>query len=270
MRAAIALAIIIGWSVSANADNSVGVVVIGAGSNASNLVPVVSAEIKIWLAQRGRIATTALVPPEAVSALVDCFTLGNLDCARRVVDKQAKSSAVVYVQVSEDRGTPDVIVTGYWLAKDRAARIERRGCERCTTESVIATTDAIIAKLVRAATAGSDRRERTSSTPDARSSEDSDPRDRSFARRALPFTAMGVGAAAIIAGSVMIAIDQDETSRAPTRVYSSLPAGVAVTLSGVAVAGLGAYLWFRRPVASSSPVAAITADSAYLGWFARF
>jgi PEGA domain len=88
--------------------------------------------------------------------------------------------------------------------------------------------------------------------------------------RVVPVTAMGAGAAAIILGGVLIAIDQNDDRRAPPIVRNSAPTGAVISVVGAAVAGAGAYLWFRRPEAKSSPVAAVARDAAYIGWLGRF
>lgn len=94
--------------------------------------------------------------------------------------------------------------------------------------------------------------------------------DNSLLNHCLPLTLMGGGAAAVIAGAVMIAIDQNNGPRAPTSVHNSAPAGAAISIGGAVLAGVGAYLWFRRPTATSSPMAAVSGDGAYVGWLGRF
>lgn len=94
--------------------------------------------------------------------------------------------------------------------------------------------------------------------------------DDSFVDRTLPLAAMATGAAAVIAGAVMIAIDQNTDPRAPTSVHNSAPAGAAISIGGAVLAGVGAYLWFRRPAPTSSPMAAVSGDGAYVGWLGRF
>jgi hypothetical protein len=86
----------------------------------------------------------------------------------------------------------------------------------------------------------------------------------------VPVAAMGTGAAAIIVGSVLIAIDQNDGPRAPPIVRNSAPTGTLLSVVGAAAAGVGAYLWFRRPETKSSPVAAVARDAAYIGWSGRF
>src|SRR6185503_1850833 len=78
---------------------------------------------------------------------------------------------------------------------------------------------------------------------------------------------MIAGAGAIVAGGVLFAIDQDTGRNEPLYIRNTAPAGVALAGGGVVVGAVGAYLfWFRAGKASSAPVAAITGDSAYVGW----
>src|SRR5205814_5913639 len=73
--------------------------------------------------------------------------------------------------------------------------------------------------------------------------------DTSVPNRTLPLAMMGSGAAAVIAGVVMLAIDQNVGPHAPPSVHNSAPAGAAISLGGAVLAGVGAYLLFRRPAA---------------------
>jgi hypothetical protein len=95
-------------------------------------------------------------------------------------------------------------------------------------------------------------------------------RNDSFLERTFPLTAMAVGTTAVITGAVMIAIDQNDAPHASLSVHNSAPAGAAISIGGVALAGVGAYLWFRRPAARSLPVAAVSSGGAYVGWLGKF
>jgi hypothetical protein len=78
------------------------------------------------------------------------------------------------------------------------------------------------------------------------------------------------GGAAVVAGGVMVAIDQDLGPSEPAVIRNTGPAGVALMIGGAVVGGAGSYLlWFRSPT-TSTPVAAITSDGAYVGWLGRF
>jgi hypothetical protein len=53
-------------------------------------------------------------------------------------------------------------------------------------------------------------------------------------------------------------------------IRNTAPAGVALGAGGVVVGAVGAYLFWFRSSKTSAPVAAITSDSAYVGWHGRF
>jgi hypothetical protein len=89
-------------------------------------------------------------------------------------------------------------------------------------------------------------------------------------RRALPLVAMGAGAAAVVTGAALIAIHQERSPDAPLYVRNTAPAGVGIAIAGGVVAAVGAVLWVRAPEARSAPVAAVTAQSALVGWVGRF
>lgn len=89
--------------------------------------------------------------------------------------------------------------------------------------------------------------------------------------RIIPLAALGVGGALVATGIVYIAIDQDPGPHAPPRIYDTARIGVGLAIGGVLVGGVGAYLmWFRSPKTTSTPVAAFTSDTAYVGWLGRF
>lgn len=85
-----------------------------------------------------------------------------------------------------------------------------------------------------------------------------------------PLAAVGVGGAAVVAGVGLIVFSPgpDPNQR---YYYRTWPPGIGVAVGGAALAGLGAYwLWFRSPKIISAPVAAVTGDTAYVGWLGSF
>ena len=89
--------------------------------------------------------------------------------------------------------------------------------------------------------------------------------------RVIPVAALAAGGALLITGGVLIAIDQHPGPHEPARIYDTAGLGVAAVIGGVVVGGVGAYLrWFRSPKTTSTPVAAVTHDTAYIGWLGRF
>jgi hypothetical protein len=78
-----------------------------------------------------------------------------------------------------------------------------------------------------------------------------------------PRVLVGAGAAALVAGSVLYAIDQDPAG--PNSVYrNTAPAGIAVGAVGLAAVSVGLWLWGAR--GGSSPMLAIGSSGGFIGW----
>jgi hypothetical protein len=86
--------------------------------------------------------------------------------------------------------------------------------------------------------------------------------------RLLPGLVIATGAAAIIAGGLLIAVDQDPSPQ-QRYYYDTARYGVASLAAGAVVAGAGIYLWLR-PRASSAAAVAPVPGGAALGWAGRF
>ena len=87
--------------------------------------------------------------------------------------------------------------------------------------------------------------------------------------RTVPLAMMIGGGVAMATGAALIVFSPKPD---PERryYYRTWPPGIAVAAGGAVLTGLGAYLWLRSPRADSAPVAALTGDSAYVGWLGRF
>lgn len=87
--------------------------------------------------------------------------------------------------------------------------------------------------------------------------------------RLLPMGLLAAGGALVIGGGVLIAIDDPDPER---RYYRRPdPLGTGLAIGGAVMGGIGAYLlWFRSPKTTSTPVATLTTDTAYIGWLGRF
>jgi PEGA domain len=90
--------------------------------------------------------------------------------------------------------------------------------------------------------------------------------------RLVPLAITGAGVAALVTGAVLFALDEDPVTRpgveVPPRYRDSGTRGVVIGVSGVAVAGLGGYLWWRASRSSSTlpaPVLAPVTGGAVLG-----
>jgi hypothetical protein len=314
MRTAVlGLAVVAVLHAPARADGDVGVIVAGEGS----IQPQLADQIANWLSRHGHRLVPSPLPPDAVTALIDCVVLADRSCARDIVEKRAKSSRMVFAQVDAASGGRDVTLTAYWFDRGHDAVAERKTCQRCTAQSLRITADEMMRKLV----GSSDGQVKLkSSPPGARIVIDGQaigvtPLDWDLPRgnhtiamdkpgfaaasrdivvvteqsqivalelqpvehgesgtwlRPASLALMIGGASAIVAGGVLFKIDEDPSPSEGEFIRDTAPLGVALGAGGVVVGAVGAYLfWFRSP-RTSAPVAAITSDSAYVGWHGRF
>jgi plastocyanin len=94
--------------------------------------------------------------------------------------------------------------------------------------------------------------------------------------RTLPYALIGGGAAALLAGVVLVVMDEDvpgpgsPSAPRPTTYRDSALPGFGLALLGGAAAGAGVYLLTRSPGKTSGPTAAIAPGSAVLGWAGSF
>ncbi|HSS03422.1 MAG TPA: PEGA domain-containing protein [Kofleriaceae bacterium] len=95
------------------------------------------------------------------------------------------------------------------------------------------------------------------------------PEGRASWKRIVPIAMVVAGGAAVVAGGVMVALDQDTGPNEPLVIRNTGPGGVALMISGAVVGGTGAFLLFRSS-GSSAPVATIGSGGAYVGWAGRF
>lgn len=150
-RAALTLAVLLALASPARAGGDVGVIVTGEGS----IQPQLAAQIESWLSQHGHTLVPSPLPPEAITALVDCFAIANQGCARDVIERRARTTSMVYAHVeTADDGTRDVTLTAYWFDKGHDAIAERKTCEHCTDQSLRTTADEVMKKLVGGSAAG--------------------------------------------------------------------------------------------------------------------
>ena len=131
MRAIIVLVCsFVAWTASARAD--VGVVVIGDAT----VQPQLAAQVEDWLRQRGNVLVPSPLPSEAITALLDCFVIEDLACARKIVEQKSKSPQMVFAKVDlsdATTGMRDVTITAYWFDAAAAPVAMRRSCASCTT-----------------------------------------------------------------------------------------------------------------------------------------
>ncbi|HEX5059284.1 MAG TPA: hypothetical protein VFV99_07990 [Kofleriaceae bacterium] len=238
----------------------VGVVVTGEAT----VQPQLAAHLERWLHDHGRDVVPGPLEPDAISTLIDCFVLEDLGCARGVVDTRSKSKAVVFTRAEmtpNGDGTRDIAITGYWFQKDHDALAERRVCEKCNDDRFRATVDELMHALVHEPPPPL---EGAALTPEVESTREGG------MRKWLPLGLMVAGGTALVAGGIMIAIDEDidPVGKQHENIRDTATGGVVLGLVGAAALGAGIYLWHHDK--HSAPVAAVSNDGGYVGWVGRF
>lgn len=263
------LAALVVFLATSTAHADVGVVVTGEAT----LQPQLSAQLESWLSRRGHSVVVSPLEPDAINTLIDCFVIGDLNCARAVVEKRTKARSVVYVRVAtaadESDGSRDISIVGYWLQKGHETIGERRNCQRCTEADMRVAADDLMHALAAEPPVGSH-------VPTPETSSKAGATDVRAARqsRLVPGIVIGSGAALAITGGILIAIDQDQadlatTGAQPANFRETATAGVICLGVGLAAMAVGGVLWFHDS-RSSVPVAAVTSDTAVIGWAGRF
>ena len=249
----------------------VGVVVTGEAT----LQPQVASELEIWLHSRGRPIAPAALEPSAINTLIDCFVLEDLGCARGLIDKRSKAPSIVFARIEAtqtDEGLREVEVIGYWFQKNHEPIGERRICAKCTDEKLHDTIDELMLALVDEPPLPAEGPKRdTDETAPAEAEpmvvrEEAQPRN-----RYLPLGLMAAGGAGLVAGGVLLAIDQDISPMGPQQAgyRETAMAGVVIGVAGAAALGAGVYLWLQDRT-HGAPIAKVTGDSAVVGWTGRF
>ena len=85
----------------------------------------------------------------------------------------------------------------------------------------------------------------------------------------VPLALAGGGAAALVAGGVLIYMGQQDGPDDRQRYTRATPLGIGTGLLGVAAIGLGAYLWWREPTESGIAMSP-TPGGVMAGWAGRF
>lgn len=237
----------------------VGVVVTGEAT----VQPQLAGQLERWLHDRGREVVPGPLEPEAINTLIDCFVLEDLGCARGVIDARSKSKAVVFARAESSQnadGTRDVAVTGYWFQKNREVLAERRLCTKCNDDRLHATIDELMHALVHEPPLPLQGAQAAAIAPTQEGN----------ARRWLPMGLIAAGGTALLAGGIMIAIDEDvdPMGQQEPNIRDTATGGVVLGLAGAAALGAGIYLWRRDR--QSAPVASVSGDGGYVGWAGRF
>jgi len=126
--------------------SAVGVVVTGApvGGNTGLQLDVAS-HLEAWLRKHGHTIVSSPLSKDAVNTIANCFQLDDLKCARGVVEARSKSDSVVFARI-EPAGK-DLTFTTYWFVKGHEVISERRVCEECSDDDWHSLTDTMMKTL---------------------------------------------------------------------------------------------------------------------------
>jgi hypothetical protein len=274
-RTSLGIGIVFGCLLAApRAHADVGVVVTGEAT----LLPQLASQLEGWLTARGHSVLVASLDPDAVNTLIDCFTIGDLGCARTVVEHRAKTQTILFAKIDvkpDPDGSQDIDISGYWLAKGHDTLQEKRSCQHCTDKTMAAAADDLLSALTAeppSKTITPEAPAGPAAPPPPVSAPTSDvmaPLPPPHRSRALPIAVTAVGAAALVTGVVFIAVGGPPSDPHQLMYWDLRTPGYAIGAAGLAVTGVGLYL-LLRPHAHSAPVAAITHDGAVFGWTGRF
>ncbi len=142
------LALILVLALANTAHAEVGVVVAGEAT----MQPMLVRQLEGWLKSHGHTVAPLALPSDAINTLTDCFVIEDESCARAVIEKRGQARSIVFARVEMQAGGDidrTVTVTAYWFENGQKAGSARRFCERCNEASLKATTDDMMAQLIK-------------------------------------------------------------------------------------------------------------------------
>ena len=142
---------LVGRPGDAMAGPTVGVVATGEPT----LQPALASQLETWLRGHGYSIMERALDAGAINRIIDCFTIDDSSCARKVVEKAAKSDSVVYARAAREGAT--VSLSLYWILKGKPPVGVRRGCEECSEGALRGLADELMTGLAPAAAASSGR-----------------------------------------------------------------------------------------------------------------
>ena len=273
-----ALLAVLALASTARAD--VGVVVTGEAT----LQPQLLSHLETWLRHHGHTIYASALEPDAINTLIDCYVVEDLNCARKVIEARAKSTAIVYARVESapaSNGTRDISIVGYWMEKGHDMMAERRTCQKCTEKQMHDLADDLMLSLAATPPANSHVHVPEAKEAVAQPTEAEAPAPapapmvvaEQHTSHAMPATLIGVGAASIITGVVFLVTAEGPNPVGPQQehIWDVGTAGAICVGAGAVIAGVGTYLWFHKGHdGDSAPIASVSRNSAVVGWAARF
>jgi hypothetical protein len=266
----------------AHADARTGVVVTGD----AKLQAPLAATLEGWLRTHNHEPFASPLDADAINTIVDCMVIEDQSCARTIIDKRAKSDAVVFARIDSSpakKAGQNITITAYWFVRGHDATAERRVCEHCTSDGMRTTAESIMKALSAVAetqkpSAESEPVESPPAPAPAPTAPAPPPTPQVLVVQRPPSEApdpdrtlpIAIGAAGVVAlgTSIGLMMHADDGS-APTY-RDTKPAGVVVGIAALGLIGFDVYLWLRPSHPERGPIAIATRDAAIIGWGGRF
>ena len=118
----------------------------------ANLQGALAPSVESWLRGHGHTIGTPL-STEAVSTLLNCMVMDDQGCARGLVEAQAKSEAVLFVQAMKSRSNNATVLIVYWFIKGKEPIGMRRACEECNRDLMLSSLEQILGMVIGASAA---------------------------------------------------------------------------------------------------------------------
>jgi hypothetical protein len=131
------------------ASADIGVIVAGD----PNMHAPVMSDVQRWIQDKNH-ALMAAPLGDSTTAMVDCFVMDDVACARKVFEHHARAASVVFVRVDTLSGERSFALNAYWFAKGKSPVNEKRTCTKCDDASLHGTVDALMIALVHEASNG--------------------------------------------------------------------------------------------------------------------
>jgi hypothetical protein len=125
------------------ASADVGVIVAGD----PNMQASVMSDVQRWV-QDKKHALTAAPLGDATTAMIDCFVMDDVACARKVFEAKSRATTVVFVRVDMQSGERSFVFNAYWFTKGKQPINEKRACTQCVDASLHGTVDALMIALL--------------------------------------------------------------------------------------------------------------------------
>jgi hypothetical protein len=84
---------------------------------------------------------------DATTAMIDCFVMDDVTCAKKVFEKHSRASTVVFVRVDMLSGDRSFQLNAYWFTKGKAPENDKRPCMQCDDTTLHASIDALMISI---------------------------------------------------------------------------------------------------------------------------